>query len=102
MAGTLFDCKVIGHEIRDKYAMVLELYQQEIEAVNDIFERTYREYKTFGLKVRLKHWDGYLCKELHHKQCITMQSYTDCLNVWKFLVNRNIVLAFTLSSHIMW
>lgn len=52
MAGTLFDSKVVKKNIGWKYKMVLDLYEQEVETVNKLFEETYREFKKIGLKVR--------------------------------------------------
>lgn len=51
MAGTLFDSKIIKHEIRDKYKTILDLYQQEMEEVNEIFESKLKHLKKIGLKV---------------------------------------------------
>lgn len=51
MAGTLFDSKIIRHEIRDKYNTILDLYQQEMDAVNEIFESKLKSFKEIGLKV---------------------------------------------------
>ncbi len=53
MAGTLFDSKIIKHEIREKYKMIIALYDQEVQAVNDIFEIKLKEFKEVGLKVRI-------------------------------------------------
>lgn len=53
MAGSLFDSKVINYEIRDKFKMTLDLYAQEVQTVNDIFEKNYEEFKRLGLRVRL-------------------------------------------------
>lgn len=51
MAGTLFDSKIIKQEIREKYTMILDLYQQEVETVNEIFQKSYKKFKKIGLQV---------------------------------------------------
>lgn len=52
MAGTLFDSKIIKNEIKEKYSMILDLYQQEVIAVDEMFEKTLEEFKHIGFKVR--------------------------------------------------
>lgn len=52
MAGTLFDSKIIRHEIRGKYTTVLDLYKQEMETVNEIFESRLKQVKEIGLRVK--------------------------------------------------
>lgn len=53
MAGALFNSKVIKQEIREKYTMILNLYQQEVQTISDIFEKNYKQFKKVGFQVRL-------------------------------------------------
>lgn len=53
MAGALFDSKIIKQEMREKYTMILDLYQQEVQTITDIFEKNYKHFKKVGLQVRL-------------------------------------------------
>lgn len=53
MAGTLFNSKIIKHEIREKYKMILDLYQLEVHEVIEIFGKKYIEFKEAGCKVKL-------------------------------------------------
>lgn len=52
MAGTLFDSKIIKNEIKEKYSIIIELYQKEVMAVDEMFERTSKEFKRMGFKVK--------------------------------------------------
>lgn len=52
MAGTLFESKIIKDEIQGKFTTVLDLYEQEMEAVNEIFESKLKQLKEIGLKVK--------------------------------------------------
>lgn len=55
MSGTLFDSKIIKNEIREKYKMIVELYQQEVTIVEEIFASVLKEFKKMGFKVRSGH-----------------------------------------------
>lgn len=52
MAGTLFDSKIIKNEIREKYKLILELYQQEVAAVKEMYLKSSEMFKTIGFKVK--------------------------------------------------
>lgn len=51
MAGSLFESKIIKNEIKDKYKMMIEMYEREVDAVWEIFESRPYEFMKTGLKV---------------------------------------------------
>lgn len=51
MAGSLFDSKIIQHEIVGKNKMIIDLYGQEVQAVKEIFESKLSEFERIGMKV---------------------------------------------------
>lgn len=52
MAGTLFNSKIIKHEIQEKYKMILAMYKLEVQAVGEIFEKNCKQFKEAGSQVK--------------------------------------------------